>query len=391
MSKKIVRFSFPTTVEYGPGAVNNLPASLKEVGISKPLIMTDAGISGLEFFKSIRGVLDSASVPYAVFDQVQPNPLIDDVESAVGVYKAENCDGVIGIGGGSPLDAAKVTAVLAVNAGPLTEYDIMGQCKVSIKGPLPPIIAIPTTAGTGSEVGRCSVITNAAEGKKFLVCHPEMLPAIAILDPELTVGLPAILTAGTGMDALTHNLEALVVDMFHPMCDAIALRGIELVADNLERAVTESTNIEARGNMMVAAMMGAVAFQKDLGAAHSLAHPLSTICGVPHGMANAICLPYVMRYNIPVAAALYARVAGCFGVDITGMSDAEGAEKAVEAVVELNARIGIPKSLAEAGVRADQLDTLAKKAFADPCHGSNPRPCTEQDLRTLYQQAFEGE
>ncbi len=388
MATKITRFSFPTTIVFGPGAAKQLPECLKEVGISRPLLVTDAGLKEIDVFSTVQQVLTSASVPFGVFADVHPNPLIADVEKALQVYRAEDCDGVIGLGGGSPLDAAKVVPVLAANKGPLTRYDIMGGGNMRIKGPLPPMIAIPTTAGTGSEVGRCSVITNAAQGRKFFICHPEMMPARAILDPELTVGLPAVLTAGTGMDALTHNIEALVVDMFHPMCDAIALKGIELVARNLEKAVNNPTDIAARGNMMVAAMMGAVAFQKDLGAAHSLAHPLSTECNVQHGLANAICLVPVMRFNRKVAAAQYAKVAQCFGVNTSGMSDLEAADKAIEAVINLNDSIKIPSSLADAGVKKEQLEMLAKKAFDDPCHVSNPRPCTEQDLLKLYKEAF---
>lgn len=388
MATKITRFSFPTTIVFGAGAVEQLPECLKEVGISRPLLVTDAGLKEIDVFSTVQQVLTSASIPFGVFADVHPNPLIADVEKALEVYRAENCDGVIGLGGGSPLDAAKVVPVLAANKGPLTRYNIMGGGNMRIKGPLPPMIAIPTTAGTGSEVGRCSVITNDAQGRKFFICHPEMMPARAILDPELTVGLPAMLTAGTGMDALTHNIEALVVDMFHPMCDAIALKGIELVARNLEEAVNNPTDIAARGNMMVAAMMGAVAFQKDLGAAHSLAHPLSTECNVQHGLANAICLVPVMRFNREVAAAQYAKVAKCFGVNTSGMSDLEAADKAIEAVINLNNSIKIPSSLADAGVKKEQLEMLAKKAFEDPCHGSNPRPCTEQDLLKLYKEAF---
>ncbi len=388
MTTKITRFSFPTTIVFGAGAVEQLATCLKEVGISRPLLVTDAGLKEIDVFSTVQQVLMSASVSFGVFAEVHPNPVIADVEKALEVYRSENCDGVIGLGGGSPLDTAKVVPVLAANEGPLTRYDIMGGGNMRIKGPLPPMVAIPTTAGTGSEVGRCSVITNAAEGRKFLVCHPEMIPARAILDPELTVGLPAMLTAATGMDALTHNIEALVVDMFHPMCDAIALKGIELVAQNLETAVNNPTDIAARGNMMVAAMMGAVAFQKDLGAAHSLAHPLSTECNVQHGLANAICLVPVMRFNREVAAAQYAKVAQCFGVNTSGMSDLEAADKAIEAVINLNDSIKIPSSLADAGVKKEQLEMLAKKAFDDPCHGSNPRPCTEQDLLKLYKEAF---
>ncbi len=388
MNEQIVRFSFPTTILFGAGAVEQLPRCLKEVGINRPLLVTDVGLQKTKVVETVTAVLRRASVPFSLEGDVQANPHVEDVQKLLEVYRADACDGVIGLGGGSPLDAAKVLPVLAVNDGPLERFDIQSGGNAGIRGPLPPMIAIPTTAGTGSEVGRCSVITSAQRARKFLVCHPEMMPRRAILDPELTVGLPAGLTASTGMDALTHSIEAFAVDMFHPMCDAIALKGIELVAQNLEEAVKNPTNIEARGNMMMAAMMGAVAFQKDLGATHSLAHPLSTDCGVQHGLANAICLPAVMRFNRDVSAAKYARIAQAFGVDTSGMSDAEAADKAIEAVVGLSRRTGTAKTLAEVGVREEQLVTLSKKAFEDPCHQSNPRPCSQEDLLNLYKEAY---
>jgi len=373
---------------FGPGAVKELPACLKEIGIHKPLLVTDSGLLKTDVVSTVKEVLQQSSVQFSLFCDVRPNPRVEDVENALLAYRINNCDGVIGLGGGSPIDAAKAVPVLAVNKGPLTLYDIQTGGNAKINGPLPPMIAIPTTAGTGSEVGRCSVITSATKARKFLVCHPLMMPKWAILDPELTVGLPALLTAATGMDALTHNIEALAVDMFHPMCDAIALKAIELIAQNLEKAVKNPTDIAARGNMMIAAMMGAVAFQKDLGAAHSLAHPLSTDCNIPHGLANAICLAPVMRFNRKVAAAKYAKVAHAFGINTSGMSQLQAADQAIQAVVDLNSRIGIPKSLAEVGVKGQQLQTLAQKAFKDPCHCSNPRKCTLQDLLELYKQAY---
>ncbi len=384
----VVRFSFPTIILYAPGAIRRLPLCLDEVGISKPLLVTDNGLPGTQAFAAAEAVLKVAGTQYVVFSEVHPNPLIEDIENATEVYRANDCDGVIGLGGGSALDAAKVVPVRSANDGPLTRYDVETGGNAAIQGPLPPMIAIPTTAGTGSEVGRCSVITDPKANRKFLVCHPEMMPRRAILDPELTAGLPAHLTAATGMDAFTHNLEALTVDSFHPMCDAIALKGIEYVAHYLERAVNNPTDIEARGHMLVAAMMGAVAFQKDLGSAHSMAHPLSTISNIHHGLANAICLVPVMNFNLDAAAAKYAKVAQCMGIDTSSLSEREAAEKAIEAVKELNRRIGIPASLAEAGVKEEQLPLLAQKAFADICHRTNPRPCSEQDFLMLYREAF---
>jgi alcohol dehydrogenase class IV len=237
-------------------------------------------------------------------------------------------------------------------------------------------------------VGSCSVITSVEKGRKFMVCSPLLRPAIALLDPELTLSLPASLTAGTGMDAFTHCVEALAVKDFHPMCDAIAIRGIEYVAQYLETAVKEPGNIEARGYMMLAAMMGAVAFQKDLGAAHSLSHSLSAVCHVPHGLANAICIIPVMKFNKEVCLKEYARVAACFGINTFGMSDEAAADKAIEAVMDLNKRIGIPEKLSQVGVKQEHLEELMEKAFLDGCHGTNPRECTSDDLMELYKQAL---
>ncbi len=385
---EIVRFSFPTIVLYGPGAAKQLPLCLDEVRMKKPLLVTDSDLTRTEAFTIVEGVLTEARVPHALFSGVHPNPATDDVERALEVYRANSCDGVIGLGGGSALDAAKVIPVRAANDGPLMRYDVATGGNATIRTPLAPMISIPTTAGTGSEVGRCSVITDPQANRKFLVCHQEMMPRRAILDPVLTVGLPARLTAATGMDAFVHNLEALTVDAFHPMCDAIALKGMEFVARYLERAVKKPTDLQARGYMMIAAMMGAVAFQKDLGAAHSMAHPLSTLCGVQHGLANAICLVPVMKFNREVSAAKYAKVAECFGIDVRGLSELEAADKAIEAIADLNRRIGIPRSLAQVGVTEDQLSLLARAAVADGCHKTNPRPCREQDFLMLYRQAL---
>ena len=390
MIQGITRFSFPTTVVFGPGATRELPACLAETGMSKPLVVTDPGLRAAGVVATVEAVLREAEVPYAVFDAVQANPLVGDVEAAGEAYKANGCDGVIGLGGGSALDAAKVVPVQVTQDGPLTDYNVQTGGNLAIRGPLPPMISVPTTAGTGSEVGRCSVITAPSLGRKFLVCHPLMMPKRAVLDPELTVGLPPSLTAATGMDAFTHNIESLTAPIFHPMCDAIALKGIGFVVKYIERAVNEPADIEARGHMMMAAMMGAVAFQKDLGAAHSLAHPLSTECGVQHGLANAVCLVPVMRFNREVSAAHYAEVARCFGINTFGMPDLEAADMAIQAVADLNARIGIPGSLSEIGVKEEHLAVMAKKALEDPCHATNPRPCSEQDLLTLYREAYHG-
>lgn len=388
MSSSISKFSFPTAIYFGAGAIYELPQYLKEVGIKKPLLVTDPGMLKTTVFPKVEKVLKDSSTGFGLFSKVNPNPLDSDIQKAVDVYKEQECDGLIGLGGGSALDAAKMVQVIAGHGGKVNDYDISTGGNQNIKGPLPPMVAIPTTSGTGSEVGSCSVITSVSLGRKFLVCSPLLIPAIALLDPELTMGMPPTLTAGTGMDAFTHCLEALSVKDFHPMCDAIALKGIEFVAQYLETAVKEPDNIEARGFMQLAAMMGAVSFQKDLGAAHSLSHSLSAVCHVPHGLANAICLVPVMKFNKDSCLEEYAKVAACFGINTFDMSLEEAAEKAIEAVTDLNKRIGIPDKLSDVGVREQDLEELTEKAFLDGCHQSNPISCTRENLKELYKEVL---
>lgn len=388
MTGRISKFSFPTDIYFGAGAIDNLPEYIRDTGMTKPLLVTDAGMLGTAVFPKVTGILEAAGIEYAVFSETNPNPLDSDITAAVAVFKGEGCDGLIGLGGGSPLDASKVVQVVATHGGKVNDYDIATGGSQAITGPLPPMIAIPTTAGTGSEVGNCSVITSVTEGRKFMVCNPKLKPSIALLDPELTVGLPAALTAGTGMDAFTHCIEALTVKDLHPMCDAIALKGIEYVAGYLETAVKDPGNVEARGYMQLAAMMGAVAFQKDLGAAHSLSHSLSAVAHVPHGLANAICIPAVMKFNKTSCLAEYAKVAACFGINTFDMPEEEAADKAIEAVADLNRRIGIPEKLSEVGVTEEHLEELTAKAFLDGCHQTNPRKCTSEDLMNLYREVL---
>jgi alcohol dehydrogenase class IV len=255
-------------------------------------------------------------------------------------------------------------------------------------GPYDPILAIPTTAGTGSEVGRSSVITSHRLGRKIFIFSPWLMPKLAILDPELTVGLPPALTAATGMDAFTHCLESWTCPVFHPLCDAIAIHGLELIVRYLERATRDGRDLEARGYMQVAAAMGAIAFQKDLGAAHSLAHPLSTEFGLNHGLANALCLPAVMRFNLEAATPQYARLAAIFGAPVNARTPAQAAERAVMEVEAFLDRLGIRRGLRHHGVPRDRLAALAAEAFDDPCHGTNIRPCTQADLLRMYEESW---
>lgn len=388
--KGISRFSFPTNVVFGPGAIKELPGVFKELKIEKPFIVTDPGFSKTDSFKSILAVLDSKKTLYSIYTDVHPNPHDTDVEKGADEYRKDGCDGIIAVGGGSPMDTAKAIAVLAGQGGLVADYDAQKSDCRPIKGPLPPIVTVPTTSGTGSEVGKCSVITSTSLGRKIFMCSPHMMAKQAVLDPELVVTLPPHLTAFTGMDAITHNIESLTAPIFHPMCDAIAVKGIELGVEYLEKAVKSPSDIQARGYMMMCAMLGAVAFQKDLGTAHSMSHALSAVCGLQHGLANAISLPVVMNYNKEVSKKEYALVARAFGINIFGMDELEAAEKAIQEITALNKRIGIPASLKKTGVKEEQLREVSDKAFLDPCHLTNSRACTKEDLYDLLKQAYEG-
>ncbi len=388
MFEELSTFSFPTKILFGRGAVRRLPQCLQETGVHKPLVVTDPGLRATPVFDTVVAVLKEAEVPHAIYDQVHGNPIEDDVLESAALYRSAGCDGVVGLGGGSALDVSKAVIVMARHDGALTELEWQAGGMERMVGPYDAIIAIPTTSGTGSEVGRSSVITSHKLGRKIIIFSPWLMPKRAILDPELTVGLPPFLTAATGMDAFTHCLESLTCPVFHPLCDAIAIHGLELVIRYLERATRNGKDIEARGNMQVAATMGAISFQKDLGATHSLAHPLSTEFGLNHGLANALCLPAVMRFNQEAAAGHYARLAGLFGVAAQQMTQAAAAARSVTEVESLIERIGIVRGLRNHGVPRESLGPLSQKAFEDSCHKTNVRPCTQSDLLMLYEQSW---
>jgi 4-hydroxybutyrate dehydrogenase len=366
-------FSFPTTIVFGAGAVDRLPEALKRRNVRRPLLVTDAGLERTSVFERVRKLAPDA----AVFSKVDPNPTEQNVLDGAAAYRDCGCDGVIALGGGSPLDAAKAIRLLATHSGPLASYDDLLDGSNRISSNLPPNIAIATTAGTGSEVGRSAVITIQATNRKTVIFSPYLIPSVALADPELTLDLPPHITAGTGMDAFTHNVEAYLAKGYHPMCDAIALAGAKLVWDNLPLVMEQPHNLEARSNMLMAAIMGAVAFQKGLGAVHSLAHPLSTECGMHHGTTNAILLPVVLEYNQSAVPDRIQHLAALFG----------GGD-AAERVRELNRKISIKPRLRDWGVSESSLPGLADKAVQDGCHQLNPRACTRDDLLALYRQAF---
>jgi alcohol dehydrogenase class IV len=365
-------FSFPTTILFGPGTVQQLPAELEKRGMHRPLIVTDAGLARTAIMDSIRTLVPLAPV----FTAVDPNPTEKNVLEGVAFYVDHACDSLIGVGGGSPIDAAKAIRLKTTHTLDLAEYDdnIGGDAKITSN--IPPYIAIPTTAGTGSEVGRSAVITISRTNRKTVIFSPHLIPSLAIDDPELTLDLPPSVTAGTGMDALTHNVEAYLSKGFHPICDAIALGGAKLASDNLPRVMSSPKDIEARGNMLIASMMGAIAFQKGLGATHSLAHPLSSEFGMHHGTSHAVLLPVVLEYNRASVPDRFLRLEREFGCG------------PVERVRELNRICRIAPRLREYGIPEDALPSLAAKASEDGCHLLNPRPCTREDLLSLYRAAW---
>jgi alcohol dehydrogenase class IV len=383
----ISSFSFPTQVVFGPGALSQLPDLIRARSARKVLLITDAGLVRAGLADRVLDTL-KGHVETICFDGVEANPTEACMEAATKTLRSNPCDLVMGLGGGSAIDTAKAACFRLNHAGPLAPYEIQVDGHLKITRDVPPLIAIPTTSGTGSEVGRSAVITSKEEGRKIVIFSPKLLPIVALCDPELTIGLPPNITAATGMDALTHNLEAYLSTSYHPICSAIGLGGIRLVASNLERAVKHSSDILARSNMMLASSMGAIAFQKDLGVAHALAHPLSTLADVPHGLANAIVLPHTMAFNKSAAAGRLKEIAQALGCRADNTADDEGADLAIAFVHDLLARIDIPNRLSQIGITQDLIPALAKQAMADGNHLTNPRPCKEQDMVDLYRAAL---
>lgn len=378
----VTTFSFPTPTLFGAGAITLLRERAERLGMRRPLVVTDPGLLATEAFQSLARALgeDRKEKDWFIFSGVHPNPVEQDVRDAAEAFRANRCDGVIAIGGGSPLDVGKAARLLVKRPG----FDFAKFYDEPDWSGLAPCIAIPTTAGTGSEVGRSSVITLEGTHRKAVLFHAELLARLVILDPQLTVGLPPKLTAATGADALTHCIESFTCPQFHPMCDGIALEGIRLIVEALPRACANGKDLEARGHMLVAAAMGAVAFQKDLGVVHSLAHPLSTICGLHHGLANALCLVAGMKFCAARQSGIYRRVGLACGLDVLKCSAAEADQQTIRFIADFLARIGLNTRLGEHGVKREQLDALVAQAVADPCHKTNVVPVTADDFRNLY-------
>jgi 4-hydroxybutyrate dehydrogenase len=371
--------SYPTAIRFGAGRISEIAEACLAAGISKPLLVTDRGLADMEITTKTLNLVEQAGLGRAMFSDVDPNPNEKNVEEGLKVYREGGFDGVIAFGGGSGLDLAKTLAFMAGQSRPLWDFEDIGDwwTRADPAG-IHPIVAVPTTAGTGSEVGRASVITNSETHEKKIIFHPKMLPSVVICDPELTVGMPKFITAGTGLDAFAHCVEAYSSPHYHPMSQGIALEGMRLVVDNLPRAYADGTDIEARANMMSAAAMGATAFQKGLGAIHALSHPIGAHHHTHHGTTNAVFMPTVLKFNADAIRDRFDRAAGYLGID-------GGFDGFCAFVDQFNAGFAIPKTLTDLGVKDVNLDVLVRDALNDPSTGGNPVTMTEANTRALFE------
>jgi hypothetical protein len=372
----LAHFSFPTAITFGAGARHEVAPHLRGVGVKRPLVVTDQGVAELEqtrvFIKSLR----ESGLEVAVFAGVQGNPVTSQVHAGVAAFRGHQADAIVGLGGGAALDVAKAVGLLAVHEGEILDYAWDHPHPRTIQAPLPHFVALPTTSGTGSEVGRSAVISDERTHIKKIVFAPQLLAKAVFADPELTLDLPPQLTAATGIDALTHNIESYLSPVYHPMCDGIALEGARLAARALPRAVANGRDLGARTEMMMSSLMGAVAFQKDLGAVHACAHALSTLLDLHHGLANGVMLDHVMRFNAEAAPEKMAELARVCGAGDT-------AEDFVRWLTALKRQIGLPARLVEVGLKPGQVAAVVDVAIADTCHKTNPRPCTREDFERL--------
>lgn len=385
MKPASVNWNYPTSVKVGPGRIAELPDWCKSLGMKRPLLVTDPGLAGMPMVAAARAACEAAGLPCGLFHNIKGNPTGANVDDGVSALRAGHHDGVIAFGGGSALDAAKAIALMAGQTRPLWDFEDVGDnyLRVNVDG-MVPVVAVPTTAGTGSEVGRASVITDEAVHVKRIIFHARMLPAVVILDAELTTGLPAKLTAATGMDALSHNLEAYASPFYHPMAVGIAVEGMRLIKDYLPRAVSDGKDLEARQQMLVASAMGATAFQRGLGAMHALAHPLGALYDAHHGMLNAILMPYVLRANesaIGDRIEALARYLNLPSASFKGFMDW---------VLGLRESIGIPHKLADIGIDAHEAKRVGEMAVVDGSAGTNPIAFDAAGYAAIFESAVQG-
>jgi len=385
MTAPTANWSYPTAIRFGAGRIKELADACRAAGISRPLLVTDTGLAKLPVTLRTLELMKDAGLPVAMFSDVQPNPVDSNVEAGIAVFRAGGHDGIVAFGGGSGLDTGKVIAFMAGQTRPLWDFEDIGDWWTRADADkIAAVIAVPTTAGTGSEVGRAGVITQEATHTKKVIFHPKMMPRIVICDPELTVGMPPAITAGTGMDALAHCLEAYCAPSYHPMAEGIAVEGMRLIFTNLPKAVANGNDLEARAHMMSAAAMGATAFQKGLGAIHALSHPVGALYHTHHGMTNAVYMPYVLVFNRLAIEAKIERLAGYLGIP-------GGFDGFLAAVLDLRKKTGVPHDLKGLGVDGSRVNTMVEMSLVDPTAGGNPVPLTKEGSRKLFDAALKGD
>ena len=386
-------YFLPPRIEFGDGTIQNLGEHVKAFDGKKPLLVSDAGVINAGILAKAIDALDAVGLSHATYSDIEPNPTDISITDGVEVYKAEACDVVIAVGGGSVMDAAKAIRLLTTHAPPLEPYyaDVGGIER--IRGDMSPLICVPTTAGTGSEVSQGSIITDTSlnttnRWRKRAIVTPFNMSNIALLDPGITLGMPPALTAATGMDAITHGIEAYVATKYHPIAEGVALQALRMLSANIQKVYHDGGDVTARGEMLFGSCMAAFSFQKGLGAVHSLAHQLSTDAPIPHGVANAILLPPVMEFNFSHATEKYAEVARALGIDTSGMDSNEAGRAAIDKIKAFNVELNMPIGLGAAGLDREKIPKLGADAMLDHCHKFNPRECTEEDMVALFEAAF---
>ncbi len=378
-------WNYPTSVTFGAGRISELADHCKSVGIERPLLVTDRGLANLPMVQSVLDANNASGVRTGLFADVQPNPVWENVAAGIDAYRSGDHDGVIAFGGGSPLDVAKSIAFMIPQTRPIWDFEDIGDnYKLAVSEGVAPVIAVPTTAGTGSEVGRGTVITNGETHTKKIIFHPTMMPIIALLDPELTVGMSPRMTAGTGMDALAHNIEAYSAPGYNPLAEGIAVEGTRLIKENLLDAYRDGKNLEARTHMLAAAAMGATAFQKGLGAVHALSHPVGALYDTHHGLTNAVFLPYVLTFNRAALETKIERLAAYIGLPESTF------EAFIQWLLQLRSELEVPHTLKDFGVGNDKFELMARMAEVDPPASGNPVPVAYAELHRLYEYSYEG-
>ena len=389
----MLSYFLPPRIEFGDGTLQDLGEHVKAFDSKKPLLVSDAGVINAGILAKAIDALDTAGLTHATYSDIEPNPTDTSITHGVDIYKTEACDVVVAVGGGSVMDAAKAIRLLTTHEPPLEPYyaDVGGIDR--IRGDMPPLICVPTTAGTGSEVSQGSIITDTSlqttdRWRKRAIVTPFNMSNVAILDPGITRGMPPALTAATGMDAITHGIEAYVATKYHPIAEGVALQALKMLSANIQQVYHNGEDVTARGEMLLGSCLAAFSFQKGLGAVHSLAHQLSTEAPIPHGVANAILLPPVMAFNFSHASEKYAEIARALGIDTRDMDSDEAGNAAIDKIREFNTELNMPTGLGAAGLDRKKIPKLGADAMLDHCHKFNPRRCTQEDMVALFEASF---